>query len=203
MTTLRVRKLGGFLFLAFPFFLPANTHAQNQVQGQLKFAATAKAERSAGVWIDGQYVGYVDELKDENRVLLLPGEHEISIRLAGYQDLTQKVIVEPRKMLVVKVKLDRDPRVHYSEVTAEVKLEVTPDRAAVFVDDVFVGHAGEFSGVGRGMLVAPGKHRIKIALAGFQTFETEIKLVASQKTQIKTELVKGSLTQTNLPIKNP
>lgn len=203
MTVFRVRKLRGLLFPALLFFLPANTYAQNQVQGQVTFTPATKAERSAGVWIDGQYVGYVDELKDENKVLLLPGEHEISIRLAGYKDLTEKVIVEPKKMLVVKVRLDRDPQAHYSQVTAEVKLEVTPDRAAVFVDDAFVGHAGEFGGAGRGMLVSPGKHRIKIALAGYQTFETDVSLVASQKTQIKTDLVKGSVTQTTPPIKNP
>jgi PEGA domain len=203
MTEFTVRKLRAFLFSALLFLLPANTYAQNQVQGQVTFTPSTKAERSAGVWIDGQYVGYVDELKDENKVLLLPGEHEISIRLTGYKDLTQKVIVEPGKILVVKVRLDRDPQAHYSQVTAEVKLEVTPDRAAVFVDDTFVGHAGEFGGVGRGMLVSPGKHRIKIALAGYQTFETDVSLVGSQKTQIKTDLVKGSITQTSPLIKNP
>jgi 23S rRNA A2030 N6-methylase RlmJ len=164
------------------------------VQGQLEFAAASKAERSAGVWIDGQYVGYVDELKDENKVMLLPGTHEISLRLAGYQDQTLKVVVEPRKSLVVKVRLERDSRVHYSEVTAEVKLQISPDRAAVFVDDAFAGHAGEFGGIGRGMLIAPGKHRIRIALAGYQTFETEINLSANQKTEIKTDLVKASVT---------
>jgi hypothetical protein len=202
MTLFRACKLWGFLLPVLLFFLLANTYAQNQVQGQLTFTPATKVERSAGVWIDGQYVGYVDELKDENTVLLLPGEHDISLRLAGYKNLTLKVMVEPRKMSVVKVKLDTDPRVHYSQVTAEVKLEVTPDRAAVFVDDAFVGHAGEFGGVGRGMLVSPGKHHIKIGLAGYQTFETDISLVASQKTQIKTDLVKG-ITQTNPLTKNP
>lgn len=203
MTSSRVCDMRSFLFLVLLLFPAANMRAQNQVQGQLEFAAQAKAERSAGVWIDGQYVGYVDELKDENKVLLLPGTHEISIRLAGYQDQTLKVTVEPRKMLVVKVKLERDPKVHYSEVTAEVKLEITPARAAVFLDGAFVGHAGEFGGVGRGMLIAPGKHRIKISLAGYQSFETEIQLAANQKTEIKTDLVKGSVTQTTPPTKGP
>ena len=196
MITSRLCGLRGVLFLALLFFSQANTRAQSQVQGQVEFAATAKQERSAGVWIDGQYVGYVEELRDENKVLLLPGTHEISIRLAGYQGQTLKVNVEPKKTLVIKVKLDRDPRVHYSDLTGEVKLEINPARAAVFLDDAFAGHAGEFGGVGRGMLIAPGKHHIKIALAGYQTFETEINLAANQKTEIKTDLVKGSVTQT-------
>jgi hypothetical protein len=41
------------------------------------------------------------------------------------------------------------------------------------------------------MLVAPGEHRIKIALPGYQTFETDINPIANQKVEIKTELVKN------------
>jgi hypothetical protein len=36
------------------------------------------------------------------------------------------------------------------DVTATVKIAVNPSRAAVFLDGVFVGHVGEFEGLGRG-----------------------------------------------------
>ena len=38
----------------------------------------------------------------------------------------------------------------------------------------------------------PGKHRVKIALAGYQAFETEVNLLPHQKITIKTNLVPGS-----------
>ena len=79
----------------------------------------------------------------------------------------------------------------YTSVTAEIKLEVKPNRAAVFVDGVFVGHIAEFEGPGKALLVAPGKHKIKISLPGYHTFETEIDLVANQKSTVKTEMVAG------------
>jgi hypothetical protein len=41
------------------------------------------------------------------------------------------------------------------------------------------------------MLIAPGTHRIRIALPGYQTFETDIKLIANQKLEIKTDLAKS------------
>jgi PEGA domain len=82
-----------------------------------------------------------------------------------------------------------------------VKIAVNPSRAAVFVDGLFVGHVGEFEGVGRGMLVAPGTHRIKIALPGYQTFETDIDPLADQKVEIKTELVKNSAPLTGPLVK--
>ncbi len=37
----------------------------------------------------------------------------------------------------------------------------------------------EFRGVGRAMLVAPGKRKITISLPGYQSFETELNLVAN------------------------
>ena len=70
-----------------------------------------------------------------------------------------------------------------------------PKRAAVFVDDRFVGHVGEFDGARQALLLAPGKHRIKITLPGYQTFETEVEALANQKFELRTELLKGTILQ--------
>jgi len=45
------------------------------------------------------------------------------------------------------------------------------------------------------MLISPGKHRLKIGLPGYQTFEAEVNLLAGQKSEVKTELVKGALSK--------
>ncbi len=175
--------------------------AQGQVMGKIHFVGASKVEKTSGVWIDGNYVGYLGELKEDNTVLLLPGEHEIAVRQSGYQDFTQKVVVEPGKQVVLRVAMAKDPRAQYPNVTAKVKLEVTPERAAVFVDDGFVGHVEEFRGARRSMLISPGKHRIKITLPGYRTFETEINLLPKQNFTLKTNLVKGSITQADPLIK--
>ena len=41
------------------------------------------------------------------------------------------------------------------------------------------------------MLVSPGKHRLKVTLDGYQTYEKEIDAVASNKSQMKIVLEKG------------
>ncbi|OLB37927.1 MAG: hypothetical protein AUH11_07870 [Acidobacteria bacterium 13_2_20CM_57_17] len=181
--------------------VPFTAHAQSQVLGEVKLVGKTKADKTSGVWVDGQYLGYVDELKAEKKLLLMPGEHEIAIRQAGYTDFTKKVVVEPHKKTEVQVVMLKDPRTRLPTVTSLIKLKVTPDRAAVFVDDAFAGTVTEFSGVGHGMLVSPGKHRIKIALAGYQAFETEVNLLAHQKMTIKTDLLQGSITQAGASIK--
>jgi hypothetical protein len=190
-----------FLTILSLAFLSAIAGAQNSVQGELQFVGSTKAEKTAGVWIDGQYVGYVSELKDQKKVMLLPGQHEISVRQTGYLDMTQTYVVEPGKKLIITVKLDKDPKAQFSAVTSEVKLKVTPERAAVFVDGNFAGYVQQFSGMGRGMLVSPGAHHIKIALAGYQEFDTDVNLLPKQKVTIKTDLVAGSITQAPPAIK--
>jgi len=65
----------------------------------------------------------------------------------------------------------------------------------VFVDGSYAGTAHEFGGIGRAMLVAPGKHHIKIDLPGYRTFDTDVNLLPNQKVTIKTKLEPGSITQ--------
>jgi len=181
----------GSCLLIYPCAMPA----QNQVLGEVKLVGKTKTDKTSGVWIDGQYVGYVNELRDDNKLLLLPGEHQISVRQSGYTDFTQKVVIEPKKRVIVQVVMLRAPGAALPKVTSQIKLYVSPDRAAVFVDDAFVGNVSEFSGIGHGMLVSAGKHRVKIALPGYQAFETEVSLLPRQKITIKTDLVSTSVSQ--------
>lgn len=173
----------------------------NKVMGQVNFTPATKVERNAGVWIDGQYVGYVGELKGDKKILLLPGDHEVTVRQSGYRDLTQRIIVEPGSVRGLAVKMDKDPRVQFPEVTSEVKIKVTPDRAAVFLDNSFVGYVREFGGMGRAMLMSPGKHQLKIALAGYKDFTTDVNLQPNQKFTLKTDLLPASITEADPAIK--
>jgi hypothetical protein len=181
---------------------PRTTPADdNKIMGELNFVPATKVEKSAGVWIDGQYVGHISELKGDKKILLLPGNHEIDVRQAGYIDFDDKVTVEPGKALDVMVQLNKDPRIEYSKVTSEIKLKVEPDRAAVFLDGTFVGYVHEFGGIGRAMLVSPGKHEIKIALPGYRDFTSEVNLLPKQKFTIETKLLAGSISQADPAVK--
>jgi hypothetical protein len=191
---LRIRAVFTLLALStfsFPSFIPA-LHAQNnKVLGEVEFAGASKVENTSGVWIDGQYVGYLGELKGSKKLLLLPGEHQIVVRQGGYQDFAQRVTLRAGEKQLISVKMEKDLSVTFPRVTAEIKLDVKPNRAAVFVDGVFIGHVSEFNGIGKALLVQPGRRNIQITLPGYQTFETSIDLVANQKSTIKTDLVQG------------
>jgi len=187
----RINPLVWVLLLVSALLLVPAMYAGNEVMGEIQFEGKSRVEKTSGVWVDGEYVGYLKELKGSKKVLLLPGEHVITVRQDGYQDFTQRVVLQPGQKEVVRVAMERALTGPLPSVTATVKIAVNPSRAAVFLDGLFVGHVGEFEGVGRGMLVAPGAHRIRIALPGYQTFETDINPIANQKVEIKTELVKN------------
>lgn len=174
---------------------PVMARSDNKVLGRVNFLPAGKAEKSAGVWVDGQYVGYVSELKGDKKILLMPGNHTIVVRQSGYKDWVNQVTIQPGQEVNVGIQLERDPRVILPTLTSEVKLKVEPDRAAVFLDGQFVGYVHEFGGVGRAMLVAPGKHQIKIALVGYRDFTTEVNLQPNQKFTLKTTLFPGSVEQ--------
>jgi len=64
--------------------------AEDRVQSELRFAAHSKDEKTAGVWVDGQYVGFVKELAGDKKLTLLPGKHEIVIRQPGTTSLSSR-----------------------------------------------------------------------------------------------------------------
>jgi hypothetical protein len=171
--------------------------------GEVKLEGASKIEKEAGVWVDGNYVGYLKELKGDKKILLIPGEHQIAVRQSGYDDFQQQVVVEPGQVHTVAVKLILSPRAVTPDITSTLKLDIQPGRAAVFLDGKFVGHASEFGGVAHSMLISPGKHRVKVELPGYRTFETEVNLLVNQKSEVKTELVKGSIEQAGPDIKQP
>jgi PEGA domain len=183
------------------FFSAADSFADNQVMGEVKFEGVTKAERDSGVWIDGQYLGYLKELKGDKKVMLLPGEHEIIVRQAGLDDFTRKIVVEPGQKQTVRVAMQKSAGWVMPAAVSTLKLKVQPDRAAVFLDGRYIGHVGEFGGKFHSLVIASGTHRIKIELPGYRTFETEISLLAGQKSEVKTELVKGSIEQNDAMIK--
>jgi hypothetical protein len=80
-------RLGAWavLIITAVVFTPA-VYAGNDVMGEIEFDGKSKVEKTSGVWVDGQYVGYLKELKGSKKVLLLPGQHVITVRQGGYQD---------------------------------------------------------------------------------------------------------------------
>ena len=182
----------GTLF-AITFFGRVGAVAQQSPSlGEVRFTTDTQDERDAGVWIDGKYAGYVKELKGDRKVMLPAGEHEISIRQAGYKELTKKVVVDPDMPQTVVVTLETDTKLILpGNDAAELRLDIQPKRAAVYMDGTYMGHGSDFGGRFHSMLVAPGKHKLRVALDGYIPYEVEITAVAHEKSRMNIALLKG------------
>jgi hypothetical protein len=179
----------------------APLYAGNEVLGELHLKGANRVAKTSGVWVDGQYLGYLKELNGSKKILLLPGEHEVIVRQAGYRDFDQKVTMQPGEKQSLRVAMEKDTSVAYPNVkeTAEIKMVVEPVRAAVFVDGLFLGHVAEFQGTGQALLVAPGKRKITISLPGYQTFETVVDLAPRQKFKLSTNLIWSGVAEAASP----
>ncbi|HEY8519361.1 MAG TPA: PEGA domain-containing protein [Gammaproteobacteria bacterium] len=192
---MRCYGLRGFVLsaaLLAALVIPA--HGAERVLGEVALDPATRAERNAGVWVDGQYLGFVKELQGKNRLRLVPGRHDLLIKLAGYEDVTSTIVVEPGAKHRYTLAMQPLAGATYPDKgqTATLRLSVAPERAAVFIDGVYAGHVDRFEGR-RGLRLRAGTHRVRIALPGYQAFETEVTLLANQTYEIKTELPRGSV----------
>lgn len=194
-TSNRAARILSYFALLLLFAAPAGAFAaQSAKMGEVRFTTDTQDERDAGVWIDGKYAGYVKELKGDRKVMLPAGQHEFVIKQAGYKDLTKAITVDPDQspFQTIAVVLEENPKMTYpGGNAAEYRLDIQPKRAAVFVDDNYMGHGSDFGGHFHSMLVTPGKHHLKITLAGYKTYETDIDATASTKSQMKIVLERG------------
>jgi hypothetical protein len=127
----RVGPLLWVLLLVSALLLPAPMYAENDVMARLNFEGKSHVEKTSGVWVDGQYVGYLKELKGSKKVLLR--EHVITVRQDGYQNFTERILVQAGQKEVVCVAMEKAPIGPLPDVTATVNIAVNPSRAVVFL----------------------------------------------------------------------
>jgi len=170
--------------------------AANPMLAEVEINAAGRAERNAGVWVDGQYVGHVRQLRGKSRLALLPGRHELLFKLVGYEDVRREVTLEPGERYAFRLSMQERAALEFpaKEQTASIVLDVAPKDAAVFVNDRYAGHVNRFNG-GRGMRLRAGTYRLKITLPGYKPFETEVKLEPNQRYEIRTALAKGTIAE--------
>src|SRR5205823_4334106 len=100
---------------------------QTDAQAELKILTSNETEKDSGIWIDGEYIGYLRDFWGNKKILLAPGEHEITVRKFGYKDFTQKLMAEAGKEYLIVTMLQLDVSTQYPvQNTADIRLNVNP-----------------------------------------------------------------------------
>lgn len=72
--------------------------------------------------------------------------------------------------------------------TGELRLQVVPRHAEVYVDGYFAGHVDDFDGMFQSLRLEEGPYKIEVVAPGFETLEIDVRIQPDRKTTFRGEL---------------
>ncbi len=80
---------------------------------------------------------------------------------------------------------------YYGSFFGDIRTEVKPKEAKVFVDGAYVGNVDSFDGWWQRLQLAPGKHRIVFRAEGYVPFAVTVRALPGQDVKIKQQMQPG------------
>lgn len=151
----------------------------------------------ASAYVDGIYYGATPTTVGN----LVPGSHNVQIRLPGYQDWTGYASVQAGLTTTINPTLVKNPPV---SSTGSVSVTSTPSGALVYLDGAYQGKTppGAYLNI---YTVTTGSHVILLSRTGYQDYTGEVQVSAAQNTRLSITLTpnpqptKGSISITSSP----
>jgi len=137
----------------------------------------------AGVFVDGKYVGPAGNFGVGRKYSLPPGEHKIKLVEPRYEDVETSVNVTAGKTTVLhqSMKALPPPKGPFGTVRT-----VHPEKfAAVYANDHFMGHAGEFNNPTQGLKLPVGDYDIRIEPPSGAPVKQHVKVEADKTVIVK------------------
>lgn len=128
----------------------------------------------ADIYIDGSYRGYTPLLIGN----LAAGNHNVLLRLAGYQEYTTATSVVAGSTTELPVTLTALP-----SSVGSVNVVSYPAGASVYLDGTYRGQTNPYDALDIPN-IAPGDHAVILALAGFYNYATPVTVTAGQSTSV-------------------
>lgn len=91
----------------------------------------------------------------------------------------------------------------YMSPEAELKVQVTPKEASVYVDGYFAGTVDEFDGAFQRLRVLPGQHEIVVYLEGYRSIKEKLYLGPNTSRKLERAMEKLAPGEPNEPKPEP
>ena len=132
----------------------------------------------AGVFVDGKYVGPAGNFGVSRKYALPPGEHKIELEEPRYEDLETTVTVQAGKTVEVKQTMKALPKA--KGPFGNLRTKSADKFAAVYVNDHFMGHAGEFNNSLQVLQLPVGEYTVRIEPVNGQPVTQKVKIEADK-----------------------
>jgi hypothetical protein len=137
----------------------------------------------AGVFVDGKYLGPAANFKIARTYALPPGKHEVKLVDPRFEEFTTTVDLTAGKTVVVSQTLK--PLPPPKPPLGTLKTTVTASKFdAVYLNDHFYGHTGEFNGCEQGLMIPPGQYTVRIDPVANGTAFTKVVQIDGGKTVV-------------------
>ena len=148
--------------------------------GDTAFLKTKVDPGRAGVFVDGKYMGPAANFRIGRKYAVAPGKHEVKLTDPRYEDFTTTVDVEAGKTVVVAQTLK--PLPPPKPPLGSLKTTVTASKFdAVYLNDKFEGHTGEFNGCQQALMLPVGQYTVRIEpVAGGSAFTKTVQIEAGK-----------------------
>jgi hypothetical protein len=137
----------------------------------------------AGVFVDGKYVGPAGNFGVGRKYALPPGDHKIKLVEPRYEDMETNVTVQAGKTVELKQNMKALP---VPKGPFGLLHTWSADKfAAVYVNDHFVGHAGEFNNPWQGLQLPAGEYNVRIEPPTGQAVTQKVKIEPEKSVMVK------------------
>jgi hypothetical protein len=193
---------------------PYPTYGGWRVFGEWQYAQVPLdvTPRDAQVYVDRYPAGVVDDYDGVFQHLAMPpGAHFVEIRKIGYRSLaielnlypgesiTYRRVMEPSSTDALEscspasalppgVEEGAAPRpVDLSVRPGDVKFDVTPKDAEIYLDGFYAGIVNDFNG-SQHLQVAAGRHHVSLKMAGYEPIEVELSIESDRMITYRTTM---------------
>lgn len=136
----------------------------------------------AGVFVDGKYLGPAGNFRVGQKYALTPGSHQVKLVDPRYEEINTTVDLKAGK--THKLAETMKPLPAPKGPLGGLRTPVTEKYAAVYVNDHFYGHAGEFNNPHQQLMLPVGDYTVRVETNG-KPVTQQIKIEAGKCVIVK------------------
>jgi hypothetical protein len=147
-------------------------------QGATTYLKTNVNPGRAGVFVDGKYVGPAGNFRIGRKYALPPGPHQVKLVDPRYEEVSTTVDLKAGK--TTKLAETLKPLPPPKGPLGGLRTPVPEKYAAVYINEKFYGHAGEFNNSSQKLMLPEGEYTVRVEPSSGAPINQKVKIEAGK-----------------------